>query len=137
MVEIKHCRNFVYQTAYHLVWCTKYRKKVLIGSVVHFFSEAIEDICKERGWIVIEKEIHPNHVHMFLSFPPSLSISEVVKTLKGTTSRKIFLNFPIIKLKFWKGRFWSPSYYVGTAGNVSAETIKRYINRAEHIRNRR
>ena len=76
-------------------------------------------------------------MHVFLSFPPVVSISIALKKLKGITARKLFLEFPNLKKELYKGGLWSPSYYVGTAGNVGAETIKRYIERTEHLKGRR
>jgi putative transposase len=67
----------------------------------------------------------------------SVAIAKAVKILKGTTARLLFLDFPAIHQKLWNGALWSPSYYVGTAGHVSAQTIQRYIERTEHIRGRR
>lgn len=85
---------------------------------------------------MIAKKMQPDHVHLFLSFPPSFSISEMVKAMKGRSARKAFEISPILKVKLWKGMFWSPSDRVGTARNVAAVTIQRYINRSERIRNR-
>ena len=137
MVKIVYNRNNVYQVAYHVVWCVKYRKPVLAGSISEKLSELIESICDSNGWVVISKEIQPNHIHLFATIPPSISIATAVKKLKGITARKLFVEFPQLKKSLWNGSLWSPSYYVGTAGNVSAQTIQRYIERADHLRNRR
>jgi len=137
MVKVVRTRNCVYQTAYHVVWCPKYRKSILVGAVAKAVGDMLENICDERGWPVISKEIQPDHIHLFLSIPPSESVSNVVKILKGSTARKLFLKFPGLKKQLWGGNLWSPSYYVGTAGNVSAQTIQRYIERSEHIAKRR
>jgi putative transposase len=137
MVEIIFSRNCVYQFAYHVVWCPKYRQKVLIGKIATGVSDMIDEICKDNEWPLIAKEVQPDHIHLFLSISPSLSVANAIKILKGTTARKLFLQFPELKEKLWDGHLWSPSYYAGTAGNVSAETIKKYIERVEHIGGRR
>ena len=137
MVDIVYQRNCVYQTAYHVVWCPKYRKQMLVGPVSVALDAMIEEICAARGWKVIAKEIQPDHIHLFLSFPPSESIADAVKILKGSTARKLFAVFPGLKSRLREGHLWSPSYYAGTAGNVSAETIRRYIERTEHVKGRR
>ena len=134
MVDIVYQRNCVYQTAYHVVWCPKYRKQILVGPVSVALDAMIEEICAARGWKVIAKEIQPDHIHLFLSFPPSESIADAVKILKGSTARKLFAVFPGLKSRLREGHLWSPSYYAGTAGNVSAETIRRYIERTEHVK---
>jgi len=72
-------------------------------------------------------EVMPDHIHIFISAPPFEAPTDIVKILKGVTARRLFMEFPDLKKKLWKGSIWSPSYYVGTAGHVSAETIKRYI----------
>jgi putative transposase len=97
----------------------------------------LEQICAQRAWPVISKEIQPDHIHLFLSIPPALAVADAVKVLKGTTARWLFERFPVLRQRLGGGHLWSPSYYVGTAGNVSAETIRRYIERSEHVTKRR
>ena len=137
MINVTHKRNCIYQTAYHVVWCPKYRRKVLTGSVLQRTNELIESICLENNWFIISKEIQPDHIHLFLSFSPAVSIATVVKKLKGIVARKLFMEFSELKKLLSGGSLWSPSYYVGTAGNVSAETIQKYIERSDHLRGRR
>ena len=137
MLNIVFDRNCVYQTAYHVVWCPKYRKPVLTGTISTFVQDQIQEICLKHDSRLLSLEIQSDHVHLFISFSPTLSIATVVKILKGSLARKLFLEFPELKKQLWGGHLWSPSYYVGTAGNVSAETIRRYIERTEHIKGRR
>ena len=137
MVKIVFQRNCVYQTAYHAVWCPKYRKAVLVGNIATETERLIREICTQRQWDVLALEIQPDHIHLFVSLPPSISVAEVMKILKGSIARTLFVKFPELKQKLWGGHLWSPSYYVGTAGNVSSETIERYIERTEHIKGRR
>jgi putative transposase len=137
MVNIIYKRNCVFQVAYHVIWCTKYRKQILIDKVALYVDNLIEEICKENNWLVITAEIQTDHIHLFLTIPPAIAVATVIKILKGTTARKLFLEFPQLKEELRAGHLWSPSYYVGTAGNVSAETIQRYIERSEHIVRRR
>lgn len=137
MVNIIYSRNCVFQTAYHVVWCPKYRKQVLSGEVAEYVGTLIDTICKENNWPVITKEIQLDHIHLFLTIPPAISVSTVIKILKGTTARKLFLAFPSLRSELRNGHLWAPSYYVGTAGNVSAEIIQRYIERSEHVSRRR
>jgi putative transposase len=120
-----------------VIWCSKYRKEVLVDKIAKATSDLVETICAKHGWPIITVEIQPDHIHLFLTVPPAIAIATVVKILKGTVARKLFLAFPQLKKVLWGGHLWSPSYYVGTAGNVSAETIQRYIERSEHIVRRR
>ncbi len=137
MVDVVTNRNCVYQTAYHVVWCPKYRHDVLINQVAVAAGGMLDAICLARGWPVIAKEIQPDHIHLFLSIPPAQAVADAVKILKGVTARSLFQKFPVLKKRLWGGHLWSPSYYVGTAGNVSAETIRYYIERTEHVTKRR
>jgi putative transposase len=130
-------RNCVYQTAYHVIWCPMYRRDVLVGPVAEETRRMLGQICRERGWAMIAAEIQPDHIHLFVSVPPSLAVADAVKILKGTTARLVFQRFPVLKKHSWGGHLWSPSYYVGTAGKVSAETIRRYIERCERVTKRR
>lgn len=137
MVQVVFNRNCVYQTAYHVVWCPKYRRKVLVGRITEYLTALLNEICEQREWPILALEVQPDHVHLFLSIPPSIAVADAVKILKGSTARKLFVEFPELKESLWGGNLWSPSYYVGTAGNVSAEIIRRYIERTEHIKGRR
>jgi putative transposase len=130
-------RNCLYQTAYHVIWCPKYRRSVLTGQVAEAAGVMLDGICAERGWPVIAKEVQPDHIHLFVSIPPALAVADAVKVLKGTTARWLFQRFPALRKRLSGGHLWSPSYYVGTAGTVSAETIRRYIERSEHVTRRR
>jgi REP element-mobilizing transposase RayT len=82
MVDIVTNRNCVYQTAYHVIWCPKYRRDVLIGAAATEVSAMLDVICAERGWPVISKEIQPDHIHLFLSIPPAIAVAAAVKVLR-------------------------------------------------------
>ena len=137
MLEIVYDRNCVYQIAYHVVWCPKYRKPILIGPIADETKRLIEGICLQRNWSVLALEVQPDHIHLFISIPPATSVADAIKILKGSTARMLFVKFPELKKQLCGGHLWSPSYYVGTTGNVSSETIQKYIERTEHIKGRR
>ena len=124
----------VYEINYHIVWCPKYRKPALIGEVKKFLEDQIKTIAETKDWGIIELEVMPDHIHLFISAPPFEAPTNIVKILKGVTAKRLFEKFPELKEKeFWEGHVWSPSYYIGTAGHISAETIKKYI---EGVKNR-
>jgi putative transposase len=100
MIDIVTNRNCVYQTAYHVVWCPKYRCDVLVGNVSIAVGDMLDAICLERGWPVIAKEIQPDHIHLFLSIPPAQAVADAVKILKGITARGLFQKFPALKHRF-------------------------------------
>ena len=119
----------VYEINYHIIWCPKYRKQVLKYQVKDFLEDQIKTIAESKGWKIIELEVMPDHVHLFISAPPFISPTDIVKILKGVTAKRIFEKYPNLKkLEFWGSGLWSPSYYIGTAGHVSAETIRKYID---------
>ena len=117
----------VYNINYHIVWCPKYRRGILKDKVEEFLKNCLQTICETKKWELLEMEVMPDHIHIFISAPPFEAPTNIVKILKGVTARRLFMVFPDLKKKLWKGSLWSPSYYVGTAGHVSAETIKKYI----------
>ena len=120
-------RTCVYNIGYHIVWSTKYRRKVLVGKIEERLKSLFLEISKEFEFEIKEMEVMPDHCHIFLSCHPKKAPSILVKCLKGITARKLFLEFPVIKKKLWGGHLWNPSYYIGTVGNMSKETVLRYI----------
>ena len=137
MIKTVNSKNCIYQSAYHVVWCPKFCKAVLTGEIPSVLEDMLKDICAEHGWDILSLEIQSDHIHLFVSIPPADAVATAVKLLKGITARKLFVAYPALKKSLWNGNLWSPSYYVGTAGNISAETIQRYIERTEHIKGRR
>ena len=117
----------VYNINYHFVFCPKYRKPILVGKIEEFLRECLNTIVATKGWEILEMEIMPDHVHIFISAKPEFSPVMIIKVLKGVSSLQLFKKYPELKKELWGGHLWSPSYYVGTAGNISAETIKKYI----------
>ena len=118
----------VYEIYYHIVWCPKHRKAVLVSPIKEFLENVLRTIAEPKGWDIKELEVMPDPIHLFISAPPTVAPTELVKTLKGMSARRIFREFPKLKKKeFWGGQLWSPSYYVGTAGHVSADSVEKYI----------
>jgi putative transposase len=91
----------------------------------------LHTIAYQNGMEILALDVQPDHLHLFVSFPPALSIAVAVKLLKGISARKLRLMFPALRKQTRSDRLWAPSYYVGTAGHVSAETIKKYIEAQE------
>ena len=136
MITLVYNRNCVYQTAYHVVWCPKYRKSILKGEVAVALKQFLEEICTENAWSILTMEFQPAHIPLFVSIPPATAVSDAVKKLKGTSARKLFLRYPELKKQLWDGHLCSPSYYVGTEGKVSAENQKHYNEKTENIQGR-
>ncbi len=126
--NLVHYRTCVCNINYHLVWSVKYRRKVLSAEIEQYLKELVQEIAREKGFTVQQFEVgEGDHVHCFVSAPPKLSITNIVKYLKGISGRKLFEKFPEIKEKLWKGRLWNPSYYVETVGSISEEAIRKYL----------
>ena len=121
-------RTSVCNINYHMVWSVKYRRKILTADVEAYLKELVQQIADEKGFTVQMFECGEcDHVHCFITAPPKLSVTVIVKYLKGITGRKLFEQFPEIKDKLWKGLSLNHSYYCETIGSVSEENIKRYI----------
>lgn len=122
-------RGYVYNVNYHLIWCTKYRRECFTDEdLVNEMKKIIFDIAEISDIEIKEIEVMPDHIHLLVSFKPKYSITDVVKNIKGYTARIFLSNHSEIRdNQFWGGKLWSPSYYVGTVGNMSKETIQQYI----------
>jgi putative transposase len=110
---------------YHFVWCVKYRKEMLVDGVDVRLKQLILEKAAALGVTVAEMEVMPDHVHLFVSAPPTDAPQHYANQFKGYTSRVLRQEFPHLKMRL--PALWSRSYYVGAAGNVSASVIKRYI----------
>ncbi|ODN29984.1 IS200/IS605 family transposase [Fervidobacterium thailandense] len=130
MVAIKSSRHAKYQIAYHFVWIPKYWKQLLNGNVKTELCSIINEIAQQFGFEILALEVMPDHVHLFLSAPPKYSPAEIIKIVKGTTARKLRAKFPTLRNS---KHLWTDSYFIATHGNVSAETIRRYIDECQNL----
>lgn len=115
----------VFSLKYHLVWCPKFRRPVLDEAVARRLSEIIRDVAGEIEATIHVHEIMPDHVHLFVESDPRWSVAEIVNRLKGTSSRILRNEFPHLRSRL--PTLWSRSYYAGTIGGVSEETVRHYI----------
>lgn len=123
-MEYNRNERQVYLINYHLIWCPKRRKKVLVGAIKERLEVIIRDAAKEKGVDILALEIMPDHLHLFISSYPQLEIHKLVKLFKGRSSNLLRKEFPeLLTLPC----LWTRSYFVSTAGNVSNETIRKYI----------
>ena len=117
-----------YQIAYHFVWIPKYRRRILTGDVQKATKEAIATCCATHGFTLLALETDEDHVHCFISAPPKDAPAKIVGLLKGYSSKVVRERFPSLARRTGKEQLWTSAYYVGTAGAVSAEVIRRYIS---------
>ncbi|MGB9929196.1 MAG: IS200/IS605 family transposase [Methanosarcina sp.] len=120
-------RGCVYNTNYHFVWSTKYRRKVLVDNIAEDLHKLHVEIAKQRGVFLVTQEIMPDYVHLFIIMHPKNSPANIVKIFKGITAKKLFELHPELKNMLWNGHLWNPSYYVGTCGDVTKDIIQMYI----------
>lgn len=109
----------------HLVWCPKYRRRVLGGRVADRCAELLNRVAAARGWEIVASEVMPDHVHLFVRVGPADAPAEVVRAFKGRTARVLRQEFPYLH-RFAKV-LWSPSYFAASVGYVSESTVRRYI----------
>jgi putative transposase len=132
MEHYRRSSHTVYDLKFHLVLITKYRKPVLTGEVAIRMRELVRDVCKARDVEILKGHISREHVHIFVSVPPQLSISELMKSIKGQTSRKILMEFKTLNRQFWGRHFWARGYFVASSGNITDEMVMQYIEQEGH-----
>lgn len=112
---------------YHIVWVTKYRKRVLPGPVGSRVRDLVIEICKRNEVEILQGHVSSDHVHLFVSGPPNLSVSKLVQYLKGKTSRKLMMESRPIQKQFWGRHVWARGYFAASSGNVTDEVVQEYI----------
>lgn len=117
--------NIVFACRYHVVWCPKYRRKVLVSDVAERLKELISEVCASLRVVVVGIEIMPDHVHLLADVDPQFGIHRVVKNIKGSTSRILRGEFKHLTTRL--PTLWTNSYFVSTVGSVSLDVVKRYI----------
>jgi putative transposase len=115
----------VFNLSYHIVWCPKYRRKVLVGDVEQRLKHILYATAQQYGVLIETMEVMPDHVHLFVSSDPTRCVAEIVNRLKGASSRILRGEFPHLKSRL--PTLWSRSYYALTVGHVSEATVKKYI----------
>ena len=110
-----------------IVWSTKYRFKVLRGDLRVRVREIIRQVCAENGVEIVRGVLSSDHVHMFVSVPPKLAISDLVRKMKGRSSRKIQQEFPAIRKRYWGCRFWGRGYFSTTNGVITQDVVLNYL----------
>jgi putative transposase len=127
MTEYRKGSYTVYDIKYHIVWITKYRKAVLRGEIGIRLRELIQQTCEAQEVYIEKGHIALDHVHMLLSVPPNIAVSDLVQRLKGGSSRKMLDEFGELRGQFWGQHLWARGYFVASSGNVTDEVIAQYI----------
>ena len=126
--NLRRGRSCVFLMHVHLVFVTKYRKKIFTKRVLIDLRKIFQSVCKDFQAELVEFEGEFDHVHLLVNYPPKIAVSQLVNALKGVSSRLIRKKgFPSIEKALWGNHFWSPSYFAGSCGGASIATIKQYI----------
>ena len=124
-MKYKSNHNVVYSCKYHIVWCPKYRRKVLVDNVAMRLKELIASMCQEFSVELIELEIMPDHVHLLVDIDPQFGVHNFIKRIKGRTSRLLRQAFHHLKTKL--PTLWTNSYFISTVGGAPLSIVKQYI----------
>ncbi len=127
----KSNRNVCYACHYHVVWCPKYRRKVLVSPIEERLKQIIREVCQEHQAEIEELEVMPDHVHLLASVDPQFGIHRLMKLVKGRSSRLLRQEFPVLKRKL--PTLWTNSYFVSTTGGAPLSIIKEYIEQQKHV----
>ena len=125
--DLTHGRGCIYSLQYHIVWCTKYRRKVLTGCVEDDCKDLLLSLSEEYRFRVLAMEVMPDHIHLLIDASPQFNIPDMIRIMKGVTARKLFLLYPEMKEKLWGGHLWNPSYCVVTVSDRSLAQAEEYI----------
>ena len=127
-MNIKRTSHGVYEAKDHLVWCPKYKKKILDEEIQPRVKELFFEIANHFDFEIDRCEASEDHIHILISFPPRYSVSKVVGIIKSISGSKIFKEFPKVKEKLWGGHFWEQGYFYRTVGEqVTDDVIRKYI----------
>ena len=131
LIKYKTNNNVVYSCKYHVIWCPKYRRKVLLDGVDKRLKSILYDTAQGVDAEILELEVMEDHVHLLVEIDPQYGINKLVRRLKGTSSRILRAEFPWLKSRI--PSLWTTSYFVSTVGGASLEDIKKYIENQKGV----
>ena len=129
--DLTYGRGYVYSIQYHIVWCTKYRRKVLTGDIRDDVIRQLQALAEEYKFRIDTMEVMPDHIHLLVDCSPQFCIPDMMRIIKGNIARWLFLSHPELKAKLWGGHLWNPSYCILTVSDRSIEQVRHYIDTQE------
>lgn len=130
--DIRHGRHCVFNLHIHLVFVTKYRRSVFTKAILEDLKEIFASVCQDFEAELVEFDGEKDHVHLLINYPPKVSVSRLVNSLKGVSSRLIRKKrYACIQDKLWAGALWSPSYFAASCGGAPISIIKQYIEQQD------
>lgn len=125
--EIRTGRHCVFLMHVHLVFVTKYRRRVFEARHIEYMRGLFARLCSELDAEMVEMDGEEDHIHILVNYPPKLAVSTLVNALKGTSSRRLRGEFPEIERRYYKGVLWSPSYFAGSCGGAPLTVVRQYV----------
>ena len=127
-MEVAHGRGYVYSIQYHMVWCVKYRHKLISRQIEKRLAEILNKIADDNGFQILECNMDKDHVHLLINCSPQHYIPDMIKALKGVSARILMKEYKEeLRKKLWGGHVWNPSYFVATVSENTEEQIRKYI----------
>lgn len=134
MKDYRRGAHTVFEIHLHVVWTTKYRRPALTGEVALRVRDMIREICGQHEVTIMKGHVAKDHLHLFVSIPPQVTISRLIQWLKGKTAYKLLGEFPHLQKQFWGRHLWARGYFCCSSGNVTDEVIAEYIANQSHDR---
>ena len=128
MLKLRKSRHVQYDIKYHIVWLTKYKYKVLIGRIAIHVRELIKQTCKALNVEIITGCVGKNYVYLSVSCPPNLSVSKLVKHLKGRTSKILQSEYKSIQERYWGNRLWATGFWCKSTGYIELQEVRKYVS---------
>lgn len=134
-MEVTHGRGYVYSIQYHIVWCVKYRHKIITEQIEHRLREIFRKIADDNGFQILECNTDKDYIHLLINCSPQHYIPDMLKALKGVSARLLMKEFgEELKKKLWCGHLWNPGYFVATVSENTEKQIRKYIQNQKRER---
>ena len=128
MQNVRKGSHSIHQLHVHLVWSTKYRYEVLRGDIQIRCRDLIRQTCDILDIQILKGVVSKDHIHLHISYPPKLSVSDIIKRLKGRSAKILLLEYSELKKRYWGGHLWGIGYGAWSTGNITDEMIQEYLN---------
>jgi putative transposase len=125
--DIRHGRHCVYRLHVHLVFVTKYCRRVFDARAIDVLRAIFAEVCADAQATLVEMDGEDDHVHLLVEYPPKVAVSSLVNSLEGVSSRLLRQQRPDIRKRYWKGVLWSPSYFASSCGGAPTSIVRQYI----------
>ena len=121
----------IYDLRYHIVWCTKYRYKVMEGDIAIRARDLIREIASSIEVKILSGKVGKEHVHMYVSLQPNMSVAKAVMHMKGKSSRKLQMEYTLLRRRYWGQHLWARGYFVSSVGEINDSIIREYIDKQD------